>query len=298
MLDITARKDAESKAEAAEDRFRTLTERGPVVVYSFELIYDDSALTHSRMSYISPQVVELGYPAEHWFPESVWYEIMHPDDRERIARSVERNRWTGESWTLRYRLIRPDGTVIWLLDVGRMLERDMLGRPSTFQGILLDVTEDEDARARLETSERNQRQALEGMLAIPWSETIDPETGFERYTYIGPQVFDILGYTPEELMVESKHFPRMVHPDDRPRVREVLSRSDLSGIWEDTYRVLRRDGEIRWLHSFGRRVSEPGAIPEQWHGVAIDVTAIQEDPETRSDVKEEDRRSATDASSR
>ncbi len=41
MLDITARKEAESKAEAAEDRFRTLTERGPVVAYSFELAYDD-----------------------------------------------------------------------------------------------------------------------------------------------------------------------------------------------------------------------------------------------------------------
>ena len=41
MLDITARKDAESKAEAAEDRFRTLAERGPAVVYSFELVYDE-----------------------------------------------------------------------------------------------------------------------------------------------------------------------------------------------------------------------------------------------------------------
>ena len=295
MLDITARKDAESKAEEAEDRFRALTERGPVVVYSFELSYDDdNALTGSRMSYISPQVVELGYPAEHWFPESSWYEMMHPDDRERIARSVERNRRTGEPWTLRYRLIRPDGTVIWLLDMGRLLERDMHGRPSTFQGILLDVTEDEEAKAHLDTSERNQREALEGILAIPWSETIHPETGAERYTYIGPQVFDILGYTPEELMVESTHFPRMVHPDDRPRVRENMSRSEQSGIWEDTYRVLRRDGDIRWLHSFGRRVSPPGAVPELWQGVAIDVTAFREDPETRVDEKEDDRRSLTD----
>ena len=118
-------------------------------------------------------------------------------------------------------MIRSDGSVIWLLDTGGMLERDSLGRPSTFQGILLDVTEDEEAKARLESSEREQRLALEGALAIPWSETIHPETGFEQYTYIGPQAFDILGYTPEELMVESKHFPRMVHPDDRARVRET-----------------------------------------------------------------------------
>jgi PAS domain S-box-containing protein len=172
-------------------------------------------------------------------------------------------------------MIRSDGTVIWVLDTGRMLERDPLGRPSTFQGILLDVTGDEEARARLEASERDQRQALGGALTIPWSETIDPETGSERYTYIGPQAFDILGYTPEELMVESTHFPRMVHPDDRPRVRETVSRSDQSGVWEDTYRVLRRDGEVRWIHSIGRRVSPEGEVPELWHGVAIDVTAMR-----------------------
>jgi PAS domain S-box-containing protein len=290
MLDITARKDAESKAEAAEIRFRTLTERGPVVVYSFELVYDDDSIPPtSRMSYISPQVAKLGYPVGDWLEESAWYQMMHPDDRERIARDVDRLRRTGDPWSLRYRLIRSAGTVIWLLDTGGMLERDALGRPWTFQGILLDVTEDEEAKARLESSERSQRDALEGALAIPWTEEIHPETGFERYTYIGAQAFDILGYTPEELMVERKHFPRMVHPDDRGRVREVVLRSDGTGLWEDTYRVLRRDGGIRWLHSFGRRSSPPGVVPESWEGVSIDVTASRAQPEMPSDEQEETR---------
>ena len=138
---------------------------------------------------------------------------------------------------------------------------------ATFQGILLDVTEDEEAKTRLDSSEREQRLALEGALAIPWSETIHPETGYEHYTYIGPQAFEILGYTPEELMDESTHFARMVHPDDRSRVRENATRSEEIGIWEDTYRVLRRDGGIRWLHAFGRRVSPPGADAGSvaWH---------------------------------
>jgi PAS domain S-box-containing protein len=290
MLDITARKDAESKAEAAETRFRTLTERGPVVVYSFELVYDDDSVPPtSRMSYISPQVTELGYPADHWLEDPVWYEKMHPDDRERIARSVERHRRTGEPWSLRYRLIRSDGSVIWLLDTGRMLERDPLGRPWTFQGILLDVTEEEEAKARLEVSERKQRHVLEGALVVPWSEEIDPETGFERYTYIGPQAFDILGYTPEELMVERKHFPRIVHPDDRARVREVVLLSDKSGLWEDTYRILRRDGKIRWLRAFGRRSSAPGVVPEVWHGVTVDVTASRAETEMPSAMRDDAR---------
>jgi PAS domain S-box-containing protein len=299
MLDVTAWKDAESKAEAAEDRFRSLAERGPVVVFSFELIYpDDDVPPTVRVDYISPQAAELvRYPIEHWLRESKWLEMVHPDDRDAVARTMRRSGRTGESWTLSYRMIRSDGMVIWVLDTGRMLKRDSLGRPWTFQGILLDVTEEEEAKTRLEASERDQRLALEGALAIPWSETIDAETGFERFTYIGPQAFDILGYTPEELIVERKHFPRMIHPDDRARVRKALSRSERSGIWEDTYRILRRDGGIRWLHSFGRRVSSPGAIPEVWHGIAVDVTATHSEPETPSETghgsQEKDRRKPT-----
>lgn len=205
---------------------------------------------------------------------------------------------------MHYRMIRSDGSVIWVLDTGSMLTRDSYGRPWTFQGILLDVTEGEEAKARLQASERHQRQALEGALVIPWSETIHPETGFERYTYIGPQAFDILGYTPEELIVERKHFPRMVHPDDRARVRKTIAHADHTGIWEDTYRIVRRDGGIRWIHSFGRRASPSGVIPEVWHGIAVDVTAThveQETPSvTRPDGQEADRseRSSVDDTAR
>jgi multicomponent Na+:H+ antiporter subunit E len=283
MLDITARKDAESHAEAAEDRFRTLAERGPVIVFSFGLTYADGAQPTVNVDYISPQAAELvRYPLEYWLRESEgWLDMVHPDDRDRVAQGMQRSWRTGEPWSTRYRMIRSDGTLIGILDTGRMLERDPLGRPSRFLGVMLDTTDDEEARARLELSERSQRQALEGALAIPWSETIHPRTGFEHYTYIGPQAFDILGYTPEELMVERGHFHRIVHPDDRTRVGKTLSGSARSGVWEDTYRILRRDGDIRWLHSFGRRVSPPGAIPEVWHGIAVDVTASRVEPETR-----------------
>jgi PAS domain S-box-containing protein len=278
MLDITARKEAEGKAEAAEDRFRTLTERGPVVAYTFDLVYegrgDDPRLD---VTYLSPQAADLvHFPVEHWVEDPmVWFEMIHPDDRERVAENGRHNWRTGDPWSIRYRMIRSDGEVIWLLDTGGMVERDVEGRPWKFQGILFDVTVDEQARVRLETAEHDQREALEGALVIPWAETIHPETGAERYTYIGPQALDILGYTPEELMVEPTHFPRMVHPDDRPRVTLSSQRSEETGVWEETYRVLRRDGEIRWLHSFGRRTSAPGEVPELWQGVAVDVTAMR-----------------------
>jgi len=303
MLDITARKDAESKAEQAEDRFRELTEDGPVVAYSFELTYEHGEWPPTlAMTYVSPQSADLvGYPVSYWLEDwRIWMEMIHPDDREFVMEDTERSWRTGKAWNLHYRVIRGDGTVIWLYDTGRMLQRNAAGRPWRFLGVLLDATDNEEAKARLESSERTQREVLEGALAIPWSETIHPETGFERYTYIGPQALAILGYTPEELMVERKHFPRMVHPDDRRRVRESLRRSNETGIWEAAYRILRRDGGIRWLHSVGRRVSPPGAAPEVWQGIAVDVTESRAEPETEGATQQEgaltERASITDPS--
>jgi PAS domain S-box-containing protein len=275
MLDITGLKEAESKAAQAEDRFRAITERGPVVAHAYELRYDGNDWPPTvEPTYVSPRVAEIvGYPLER-SPTDLdsWLDIVHPDDRERASATIHQGWGTGQDWTMRYRVIRSDGRVIWLQSMGRMLERDALGRPWRFLGVLFEITEEQEALLRLEREEANQRAALEGVRAIPWIETINPDTGFERYTYIGPHVAEILGYTAEELMVERRHFPRMVHPDDRARIRGSLSLAAETGRWEDEYRVFARDGGIRWLRSFGRRVSAHGEAPEVWRGIAIDVT--------------------------
>jgi PAS domain S-box-containing protein len=279
MLNISARKEAQRKAEAAEDRFRAITERGPVVAYSYELDAIDYETEPSiRVTYLSPQAADLvGYPVHHLIEDPlVWYEMMHPDDRERVAQQMQAVWRSGEPWTIRYRMIRSDGEVIWLLDTGGMLERDTMGRPWRFQGVLLEATEDQAERTRLEASERSQREALAGALAVPWTETFDPETGHDRFTYIGPQALDVFGFTPEELLAEREHFRRMLHPDDRDRVAAAEARSAESGVWEETYRILRPDGELRWISSYGRRVTEPGELVEVWHGVAVDITALRD----------------------
>jgi PAS domain-containing protein len=81
----------------------------------------------------------------------------------------------------------------------------------------------------------------------------------------------------------------MVHPDDRARIRTSVIVAGETGIWDDTYRVLRRDGTIRWLHSLGRRSSAPGVVPEVWQGVTVDVTASRAESEMPSAMREDAR---------
>jgi PAS domain S-box-containing protein len=276
MLSVTERKRAESEAAVAEDRLRALTERGPVVMASLTLQHDDANTWPPavELTYVSPQVSDLtGYSAEtlRRDPET-WVDLIHPDDRARVLAARERSFSTGEDWRLRYRLIRADGTVIWIHSIGRMFERDATGRPWRFQAVLFEVTEEQEELQRIERSDAQLRVALDGTRAIPWTSTFDPDDASERYAFIGTQATEILGYTPDELTEERGHFLRIVHPDDRDRVRRSSRLASETGIWDEAYRVIRRDGDVRWLHSFGRRASTAGEVPQLWHGVAIDVT--------------------------
>ena len=215
MIDITARKQAEQKAARAEERYRQLTERGPIVTYSFELLSGDPPAM--SVGYVSPQIADIiGVPASEWIgdPEK-WFAMVHPDDRDDVVAAATRAWQSGIPWSIRYRTITRDGSIAWYSDRGSCVERDEDGWPRVFQGILLDVTAETQEHARLVAESERLRDQMTGMPAIPWTEIVDTETGRARMVAIGPQCREILGYEPEELLAEREHFFRIVHPDDR-----------------------------------------------------------------------------------
>jgi PAS domain S-box-containing protein len=271
MLDITDRKVAEAKAEAAEERLRRLAESTPVVVYQFALERSDPPVIDVK--YVSPNAERLlRMPIAPWIGDlDAWFESMHPDDVERV-RALTRAAFTsGGPWSHRFRMIAGDGSVLWLLHRGGAIERDGSGRPTLFQGVFLDVTEEQEEHLALASAESRYRSIIETMPAVPWSEVVDPASGLSRFVFIGPQVETVFGYRPEELMMEPDHFYRMVHPEDRERLRAASDRCDSTGEpWNELYRVSHRDGSLRWIFSYATRTFEDDR--PVWNGIAVDVT--------------------------
>ena len=272
LIDLTARLDAERKAAEAEQRFRELAELGPMVPYSFEV--DHGEQLRIEMRYVGPLMSEiLGLPRETWKEPARWSELMHPDDRDQVVAQTRANAERGEPWDVDYRMIAADGRIVWLNDRGRCVVRDEIGRPIRFQGVMLDVTTRRAAEDALAAEHAILRDLVDGMPAVPWTHTQDADSGWTRYVFMGAQVHELVGYTSEELMAEPYHFSRLVHPDDRERVVRANEGSDRTGSWDDEYRVIHRDGSVRWIHGVGRRVTPRGWEPETWHGVTIDVTS-------------------------
>src|SRR5262245_9896042 len=135
MYEVTERKRAEHELAHAEERYRTLVEQLPVVVYQ------DAIDDVSTALYISPQYERLfGFPPGARLRDpTFWVDHLHPEDRDRV---VELSKWTnetGEPFSAEYRFLGRDGRVVWVRDEAELL-RDSEGQPMMWQGVLLDVT--------------------------------------------------------------------------------------------------------------------------------------------------------------
>ena len=65
-----------------------------------------------------------------------------------------------------------------------------------------------------------------------------------------------------------------IHPDDHARVMKAIDDAVASHTeYSVEYRIIRHDGEIRWLHDRGRIVLDNGGRPRYATGAVMDVTA-------------------------
>jgi diguanylate cyclase (GGDEF)-like protein/PAS domain S-box-containing protein len=128
---------------------------------------------------------------------------------------------------------------------------------------------EEQARER-QTAEANYRSLVERLPAIVYSAEMG-ERG--PWTYVSPQIKEILGFTPQEWMSDPDLWLKQVHPEDRERAlsqenERVLGDRDPPPI---DYRLLTREGKEVWV--LDEAVLEPTASGKPvWHGVLYDIT--------------------------
>jgi PAS domain S-box-containing protein len=75
---------------------------------------------------------------------------VHPEDRPRVEQALRDAREKGITYRADYRLVRPDGGVVWVAGAGRVVA-DASGRPTRMIGLGVDITERK--RAELEREE-------------------------------------------------------------------------------------------------------------------------------------------------
>ncbi|MEX2275011.1 MAG: PAS domain-containing protein [Actinomycetota bacterium] len=280
MLDITARKEVETRIRAAEDRHRVVLEQIPGAV---AYVWETSDGKGSRsFDYTSPQISDvLGYTPAEWRSRSTfWTDRVHPDDRDRVWDATVRCEETGEPFAMEYRYLAKDGRVVWVRDQAVLVERSLEGAPWIFQGVFFDITERMQYERQIKDAEKRYRTLVEQLPAIVYVEAVDhTDSTASRIVFVSPQVEEVLGYSAEELITEPNHMQRIIHPDDYPGFLEEDRRSGRTGTpFSFEYRAIAKDGSTVWLHSRAALVRDEEGRPRFWHGLALDVTHLHPEP--------------------
>ena len=277
MFDITRQKEAELGLQEAENRYRALVENLPVVTYVSESTPDELDV----LRYVAPGMEQLsGYrPGECVDVPDFWAGVIYPEDRDRVLELSRRCDDTGEPFDAEYRIVRKNGSVVWVHDNGGLMERED-GR-ITWQGVFQDISRRRQAEQALRETEERFRTLVEQLPAITYIE----DASNHRNLYISPQIETMFGYTAEEWEADLHLWERCLHPDDRDRVM-AADAADTGDTWSVDYRTITRDGRILWVHNEAVLIRDEYGEPRYWQGLTFDISERKESEERLREAEE------------
>jgi PAS domain S-box-containing protein len=95
--------------------------------------------------------------------------------------------------------------------------------------------------------------------------------------YMSPQLEAILGYTAEEWAAKPDFFRKVIHPDDHDRViAEQLRTREAGQPFRAEYRMITRDGRVRWFLDETRAIAGHEDGPGYRCGYLVDITERKE----------------------
>lgn len=215
--------------------------------------------------YINEQMLQyLGYDYES-FVASIDGKVIngiHPDDREWVTKAVMDAFSRGEDYEVRYRMLKCDGSYIYVNDIGKQIEAAE-GRQvclSVVRDISAEVEADEKLRQenleKLRQAQRYDelmRSALCGI--VQYSIEADGSLIFKN---ANREAIRIFGYEPEEFWAkEVWQISDVVVAEDCSRIFERADRVKLVGYSQPVeYRILQKNGESCWVMGSASTVTD------------------------------------------
>ncbi len=198
-----------------------------------------------------------------------WQHLIFKDDMPKILQNLEQHfasrgavPYKGE---IRFR--HKNGSTVWVMYVGRVIEWAEDGSPLRMVGSHIDITSQKQAELHLKISETRFKGAFEfsaiGMALVSTE---------GKWLKVNRSLCDLLGYTEDQLL--KKSFQDITHPEDLDIDLQYLAKM-LAGELE-TYqmekRYYHRNGEIIWVLLSVSLVKTPAGDPVHFVSQIADIT--------------------------
>lgn len=238
--DITERKRAEADLKASEERFRQLVE-------CIDEVFFINSQDLSQTLYVSPAYERIwGRSCESLYRAPLsWAEAVHPHDRERLMANLPRI-IQGERTQSECRIIRPDGSVRWIL-CRTFPIFDETGQLLRHAGLAEDITERKQLELALQDSQSKLNDVFNSAVAAIMNFRVYAD-GTWQYDHCSAGCEAIYGYTAQEYLTDVNLWMSQVFPEDWERVivpafECIFAERTLTA----EFRIRHKDGSLRWV---------------------------------------------------
>ncbi|MDH2353247.1 PAS domain S-box protein [Bradyrhizobium sp. SSUT18] len=195
------------------------------------------------------------------------FQRMHPEDRDRVRKTLDRASREAEDFDHEYRLLMPDGSVKYLHSVARAV-RHASGRLE-FAGAVTDVTIAKEAEQRLRRSEAYLAEAQRLSHTSSWAWDVRRQ----EFAYRSAELYRLFGFEPDQIDVPAQAFQQRILPEDFRRIVDVERQAvQQREPFEIDFRIARPDGSIRRVHTEGHPVTGNDGEVVEIIGTHVDVT--------------------------
>ncbi|MFN3650229.1 MAG: PAS domain S-box protein [Armatimonadota bacterium] len=261
--DISERVRADEELRMQAQVLESMTEGVSVTDESGVILYTNPA-----------EDVMFGYERGELIGQRVTVQNAYPpEENERRVAAVIDELKRGHSWFGEWLNRRKDGSTFFTY--ARITALELAGR-RYWICVQEDVTERKRAADALRDSEERFRQIAESIHEVFY--VLDPWE--PRVLYVSPAFEAVWGRPWETLYETPGSLLEAIHPEDHRSVAGLLARLRSGERTEAEYRIVRPDGEIRWLLDRAFPIRDAEGRVTRVTGAATDITERRQTDET------------------
>jgi PAS domain S-box-containing protein len=273
FVDITERKNTEQSLRESEERLRVALSAAQMGTWWWNPATNQDTRDASLNAILGFKAVESTQPVDDFL------QCVHPEDRDMVDAEIQRAVREHRTYLAEFRIVRPDGTVRWLRDQGKLLygENDNL---LYMTGAVVDITGRKQAEDALRESEKRFRDIFENTAVGVYRTTPDG-----KILMANPALVQMLGYSSFERLsrrnLEEEGFEpqyqRSIFKEEIERMGQIVGSES---IW------ITQDGKRLYVLENARVVRDKDGKILYYEGTVENITKAKQAEEELDEYRE------------